>query len=180
MRLVYATSIFQMPSVLVGLQSRFVKIANEAVVEGMCKTVGRQANSTRGLTFGRFALRFLMLLLVIVRVDDVACDVATCDVVAYAAFSSRAANVSNFHFLMHMMLLLCSYANEAIIVWNAPLSHQADPFLAKCLDIHFREARKWHFMSIDKKIRAFVSLISKVIDKLMKRETKLEFMTYKK
>jgi len=162
-----------------------LKTANKANVEGMCKTVGRQSDSTRALTFGRFALRFLKLLLFIVRADvivcdDVACDVATCDVVAYAAFSSRAANVSNFHFLMHMMLLLCSYANEAIIVWNAPLSHQADPFLAKCLDIHFREARKWHFMSIDKKIRAFVSLISKVIDNLMKRETKLEFMSYKK
>jgi hypothetical protein len=85
-----------------------------------------------------------------------------------------------FRFLMHMMLLLCSYANEAIIVWNAPLPHQADPFLTECLDLHFREARKWHFWSIDKKNRPLVSLISKVIDRLMKRETKLEFMTYKK
>jgi hypothetical protein len=37
---------------------------------------------------------------------------------------------------------------------------------------------KWPFWYIDKYIR--VSFISKVIDMLMKRETKLEFMTYKK
>ena len=74
---------------------------------------------------------------------------------------------------MHIMLLLRSYASEAIIVWNAPLPHQADAFLTECLDIHFREARKWHFWSIDKKNRALVSLISKVIDMLLKRQTKL-------
>jgi hypothetical protein len=158
-----------------------LKIANEAVVEGMCKTIGRQADSTRGLiTFGRSALRFFMLLLFIVRTNVVAFDVVACDDVAYVAFSSRDANVSNFHFFMQMMLLFYSYANEAKIVWNAPLTHQADPFLTECLDIHFREAMKWHFWSIDKKNRALVSLISNAIDKLMKRETKLEFMTYKK
>jgi hypothetical protein len=146
----------------------------------MCKTVGRQANSTRGLNFGRFALRFLILLLLIIRVDVVACDVDACDVVAYVAFSSRAAHVSNFHFLMHMMLLFFSYANEAILVWNAPLPHQADPFLTECLDIQFRETGLWHFWYIVKKNRALVSLIPKVIDSLVKRETKLEFMTYKK
>jgi diadenosine tetraphosphate (Ap4A) HIT family hydrolase len=83
-----------------------------------------------------------MLLLSIVRVDVVACDVIACDVFAYVTFSSRAAKASNFHFFMHMMPLFCSYANEAIIVWNAPLPHQADTFLTECLDIHLREAMK--------------------------------------
>ena len=108
-----------------------LQIANESIVEGMCKTVGRQADSTRGLAFGRVALRVLMLLLFIVRDGVVACDVAACDVVAYDAFSPRVADISNFHFLMHMMLLFCSYANEAIIVWNASLPHKADPFLTE-------------------------------------------------
>ena len=157
-----------------------LKTANEAVVEGMCKTVVRQANSTRGLTFGSFALRVLMLSLLSLRVNIVACDIATCDVVAYVAFSSRVAHVSNFHFLMHMMLLFCSYVNEAILPWNAHLPYQADPFLTECIDIHFREAKKWHLWSIDKQNRALVSLISKVIDKLLKRETELEFMVNKK
>jgi len=52
-----------------------------------------------------------MLLLFIVRDDVVACDVVAYYVVAYDAFSSRAANISNFHFLMDMMLLFCCYAN---------------------------------------------------------------------
>ncbi len=85
-----------MPTVLVGLRSRsayiIIKAANEAIVEGMCKTVGRQANSTRGLTFGRCALRFFMLC-----ADVDACDVIECDVVAYAAFSSRAAIDAHAH-----------------------------------------------------------------------------------
>ena len=63
-----------------------LKTANEAVVEDMCKTVGRHADSTRGLTFGGCALRFFMLC-----VDVDACHVVECDVVAYDAFSSRAA-----------------------------------------------------------------------------------------
>jgi hypothetical protein len=79
-----------------------------------------------------------MLLLFIVRADDVACDVAACDVDAYVVFSSHAANISNFHFLMHILLLFYSYANDAIIVWNAPLPHQADQFLTECLDIPSR------------------------------------------
>ena len=32
-----------------------LKTGNEAVVEGMCKVVGRQADSTRGLSIGRYA-----------------------------------------------------------------------------------------------------------------------------
>jgi hypothetical protein len=32
-----------------------LKIGNEVVVEGMCKMIGRQANSTRGLVIGRYA-----------------------------------------------------------------------------------------------------------------------------
>ena len=63
-----------------------LKIANEAVGEGMCKTVGRHAYSTRGLTFGRCALRFFMLC-----ADVDAYDVVECDVVAYDAFSFSAA-----------------------------------------------------------------------------------------
>ena len=32
-----------------------LKTGNEAVVEGMCKVIGRQADSTRGLSIGRYA-----------------------------------------------------------------------------------------------------------------------------
>jgi hypothetical protein len=120
-----------------------------------------------------------MLLLFIVRAHVAVCNVDACDDVAYDAFSSRAANVFSFHFLMHMMLLFCSYSNEAIIDRNASLPHQAYSFLTECLDIHFHEARKWHFWSIDKMNRALVSLISKVIDMLTKRETKRELVAYK-
>ena len=46
------------------------------------------------------------------------------------------------------------YANEARIVWNAPLQHEADEFLCECVDHYFGEGKKWHFYSIDKKATA--------------------------
>ena len=69
-------------------------------MEGMCKVIGRQADSTQGLPMGR-------------------------------------------------------YAKEARLVWNAPLQHEADPFLKKSMDQHFGPA-KWHFYSVDNNIRSLV------------------------
>jgi hypothetical protein len=76
--------------------------------------------------------------------------------------------------------MLFSYANEARIVWNAPLQHQADPFLTASLQHYFGAGNKWHFYSLDKKRRNLVSLTSKVIDRHMKMSSKLTFMTAKK
>ena len=102
-----------------------LKAGNEAVVEGMCKEIGRQADSTRGLSIGR-------------------------------------------------------YAKEARLVWNAPLLHEADPFLNEALDHYFGPGKKWHFSSNDKQNRLLVSRVSKVIDRLRKRLSKFYFMKTKK
>ena len=102
-----------------------LKTGNEVVVEGMCKVIGRQADSTRGLSIGR-------------------------------------------------------YAKEARIVWNAPLQHEADPFLKESLDHHFGPGKPWHFYSIDKQNRLLVSRVSKVIDRLKNRVSKFFFMKTKK
>ena len=102
-----------------------LKIGNEVVVEGMCKVIGRKADSTRGLYIGR-------------------------------------------------------NAKEARLVWNAPLQHEADPFLKESMDQHFGPS-KWHyFYSVDKKNIPLVSRISKVIDRLKKRPSKFSFMKAKK
>ena len=91
-------------------------------MEGMCKYIGLQADSTRGLSIGR-------------------------------------------------------YAKEARLVWNAPLLHEADPFLKEALDHHFGPGNKWHFYSNDKQNRILlVSRVSKVIDRLRKRLSKFFFM----
>ena len=47
----YSTS----PAFLWVYNHALLKIRNEAIVEGMCKVIGRHANSTRGLTMGRYA-----------------------------------------------------------------------------------------------------------------------------
>jgi hypothetical protein len=78
------------------------------------------------------------------------------------------------------MPVLFSYANEARIVSNAPLQHEADPFLIASLQHYFGAGNKWHFYSLDNKRRNLVSLTSKVIDKHMKMHSKLNFMTAKK
>jgi len=93
-------------------------------VEGMCKVIGRQADSNRGLSIER-------------------------------------------------------YAKEVILVWNAPLQHEADHILKESMDQHFGLA-KWHFYSVDKKNRPLVSRISKVIDMLKKRLFNVSFMKAKK
>lgn len=98
-----------------------LKTGEEAVVEGMCKYIGRQADSTRGLSIGKYAM-------------------------------------------------------EARLVWNAPLQHEADPFLKESLDHYFGPGNKWHFYSNDKKNRVLVNRVSKVIDRLRKRLSKFSFM----
>jgi hypothetical protein len=72
------------------------------------------------------------------------------------------------------------YANEARIVWNAPLQHEADAFLCECLDHYFGEGKEWHFYSIDKKRRPLVSFVSRVVDRLMRCVSKFPFMKVKK
>jgi hypothetical protein len=72
------------------------------------------------------------------------------------------------------------YANEARIVWNGPMQHEADEFLKECLDHYFGEGKPWHFYSIDKKRRPLVSYVSKVVDRLMRCFSKFNFMRSKK
>ena len=72
------------------------------------------------------------------------------------------------------------YANEAIIVWNEPLHHEADDFLKECLDHYFGEWIEWHFYNIDKQRQPLVSFVSKVIDRLVKCASKFPFMKAKK
>ncbi len=72
------------------------------------------------------------------------------------------------------------YVNEAIIVWNGPLQHEADAFLKECLDHCFGEGKEWHFYSIYKQRRPLVSYVSKVVDSLMKCMSKFPFMKAKK
>ena len=69
---------------------------------------------------------------------------------------------------------------EAIIVWNAPLQHEADHFLTESLNHFFGPGEKWHFHSVDPRIRPLASVISKVIDKLRKRVLKFSSMNEKK
>jgi len=72
------------------------------------------------------------------------------------------------------------YANEAKIVWNGPLQHEAGEFLKECLNHYFGEGKPWHFFSIEKKKRPLVSYVSKVVDILMKCISNLTFMKAKK
>ena len=72
------------------------------------------------------------------------------------------------------------YANEARIVWNGPLQHEADEFLKECLNHYFGEGKPWHFYSLDKKKRPMVSYVSKVVDRLMKCISNFTFMKAKK
>jgi hypothetical protein len=68
------------------------------------------------------------------------------------------------------------YANEARIVWNGPLQHEANAFLSECLDHYFGEGTECHFYNIDKKRRPLVSFVSKVVDIMMKCISKFPFM----
>ena len=69
---------------------------------------------------------------------------------------------------------------EAGIVWNAPLQHEADPFLTESLNHFFGPGEKWHFHSVGTRNKRLVNIISKVIDKLRKRLSKFLFMKEKK
>ena len=72
------------------------------------------------------------------------------------------------------------YANIARIVWNGHLQHEADEFLKECLDHYFGEGKSWHFYSIDTKRRPMVTIVSKVVDRLMKCISNFTFMKAKK
>ena len=72
------------------------------------------------------------------------------------------------------------YVNEARIVWNGPLQHEADEFLKECLDHYFGEWKEWHFFRIDNQRRPLVSFVSKVVNILMKCVSKFPFMKAKK
>ena len=91
---------------------------------------------------------------------------AMCKVIERHADSSRGLSIGR-------------YAKEASLVWNAPLQHEADPFLKESLDQHFGPS-KWHFYSVDKKNIPLVIRISKVIDMLKNNLSKFSFMKAKK
>ncbi len=76
--------------------------------------------------------------------------------------------------------IVTRYANEARIVWNGPLRHQAEELLKDSLDNYFGEGNEWHFYTIDKQRRPLVSFVSKVVDRLMKYVSKFPFMYAKK
>jgi hypothetical protein len=116
----------------------------------------------------------VVVAIVVVVYDDFAIDVID-DVLVVVVVVSNAVVVNATYFLP-----LIRYANKATLVWNAPLRHQAGDFVAECLDHHFGEEKKWHFWSLDEQQRPLVSLVSKVIDRLKKRESKLAFMKTKK
>ena len=62
-------------------------------------------------------------------------------------------------------------------MWNAPLPNHADGFLTKCLVEHFGVDKKWHSYYIDNQNRTRVSVTFEVVDKVLKEETKMSFMT---
>ena len=76
--------------------------------------------------------------------------------------------------------MLPRYANEARLVCNRPLQHEAGAFLTESLNIHFGEGKPCHFYSVDKKQCPGLSFVSKVVDKLMKCISKFPFMRAKK
>ena len=72
------------------------------------------------------------------------------------------------------------YANEARIVWNGPLQHEAKEFLKEYLDHYFGEGNERHFYNIDKQRRPLVNFVSKVVERLMKFLSMFPFMKAKK
>ena len=69
------------------------------------------------------------------------------------------------------------YAKEAIIMWNAPLAHEAESFLRAALNDYFGKTsegvqKPWHFFSIDQNHRGLLTIYSRVIDRLRKLRSK--------
>ncbi len=79
-------------------------------------------------------------------------------------------------YTLTVLHIVTMYTNEAKIVWNGPLQHQAGEFLTESLDHYFGEGDEWHFYSIDKQRRPLVSFVSKVVDRLMKCVSKFTLM----
>ncbi len=69
------------------------------------------------------------------------------------------------------------YANEARIVWNALLQHEADAFLKESLDYYFGPDKKRHFLIVDKQGRKLVTITLKVIDMKLKETSRIFFLT---
>ena len=62
---------------------------------------------------------------------------------------------------------------ETFVHWNAQEPHKCDVFLKMALNLHFG-SEKWHFISKDS--RAKLHTVSEVVDRLMKKDSKLSFM----
>jgi len=147
-----ASSLFVEPRVLVVYNHCILKTTNEVVVEGMCKFISKQADSIRGLSFQMY-------------IND-----------PYGRF------LINLPFPLNIpqFVMLPRYANEARLVWNGLLLHEAGAFLTECMNTHFGKGKSWHFYNVDKQRRPLVSSVSKVVDILMKCISKFPFMRAKK
>ena len=96
------------------------------------------------------------------------------------AIAERICTVIGRHANSTRGLSMERYAMEARLVRNAPLQHEADPFLTEALDHFFGPEEKLHFHSVDTRNKPLVSIISKVIDELRKRVSKFVFTKGKK
>ncbi len=81
---------------------------------------------------------------------------------------------------MHAFRMLSIYGNEAIIMCNAPLTHETNAFHTDCLDLHFGANNKWHFYDMERSNRPLVNVTSKVVNKLLKEKSKLSFIASNK
>ena len=78
---------------------------------------------------------------------------------------------------MTVLYIATKYSNEARIVWNGPLQHEANEFLKESMDHYFGEGNEWDYYTIDKQRRPpLVSFASKAVGRLMKCVSKFSFM----
>lgn len=69
--------------------------------------------------------------------------------------------------------------NEMIIAENGPFLHQADEILESSMDRYWKEnttSGEWHFLRKTNDIRSYTGGASKVVGKLLDRQSKLPFM----
>eukprot|EP00854_Cymbomonas_tetramitiformis_P022563 gene22563-27235_t len=73
------------------------------------------------------------------------------------------------------------YAMESFVDYNGPVSHEAEEFIIKALAKRFEKSRDgaWHFTSADERGRAKPWGVSQVVDKHMKKRSRLPFMECK-
>jgi hypothetical protein len=79
-----------------------------------------------------------------------------------------------------------AYAEESIIVWNAPVAHKAEPLMTEALDLYFKDRYKtwhhkgWRFWHVDtNKSRVSKCVISQMIDRMKSATSKFLFMDSK-